>query len=60
LRDKCHRRVDQLLKRLFCSQHDYRELDFPETVFEHIEDYREQQFVADHEAGTDARRGSAR
>jgi hypothetical protein len=32
----------------------YQELDFPETVFQHIEEYREQQFAAAHEANADA------
>jgi hypothetical protein len=32
----------------------YQELDFPETVFQHIEEYREQQFAAEHETDADA------
>jgi hypothetical protein len=38
----------------------YQELDFPERVFQHIEEYREQQFAADHDAPATPRRGRAR
>jgi hypothetical protein len=37
----------------------YQDLAFPERVFQHIEEYREQQFAAEHEATTGPQRGTA-
>jgi hypothetical protein len=37
----------------------YQDLAFPETVFQHIEEYREQQFAAEHEATAGSQRGPA-
>jgi hypothetical protein len=37
----------------------YQDLDFPETVFQHIEEYREQQFAAEHESAAGSQRGTA-
>jgi hypothetical protein len=38
----------------------YQELDFPPEVFQHIEEYREQQFAAEHAAAAEAPHGATR